>query len=83
MPSLESRVVELESKATSSQTPMKFLLILCGFGDEVVPLTSLTCRRSGRVFNRLPDETEDAFKTRVKDELCTGESPLVMVHRNH
>lgn len=82
MASLESRVIELERQAAASQARMQFLVILCGFGDEGVPLETLTHGRTGRVFTREPQEAESDFTARVEAALCTEETPLVVVTRN-
>lgn len=81
MASLESRVAELESRAASSQVPKRYLVILSAFGDGGVPVTSLVCNRTGRVFDIAAGETEDEFTARVEAALCTEKNPIAMVNR--
>lgn len=77
MPSLETRVAELERKNAMTDGFQQHLIILVPVGMATEELTSLRCNRTGQVWNRQPDETVDGFKERVKACVFAGDAPLL------
>ncbi|HRK40244.1 MAG TPA: hypothetical protein PK347_17865 [Burkholderiaceae bacterium] len=67
MPTLKSRIEQLEKKAAPASESRVTLIHFVALGEADTPMTEISFK--GKTWHRLPDESEGDFTARVESEV--------------